>query len=126
MPEGILVCITQQKTCERLIRRGSELKNEKKAPLYVIHVSRKDLKFLDNTSEGDALQYLFTVSSAAGANLTVLKSDDLTGAIVRFAKDHHINDIVMGSSPGEKRRNTYTGDLQKQLPEVMFHIVSGS
>lgn len=120
---SILVCVTQQKTCERLIREGNRLAANTKGLLYVIHVSRKDLNFLDITSEGEALQYLFDVSNAAGASLTVLKSDNVINAIVRYAKENTVTDLVLGSSPDGGSENKFAIELKKALQGVRFHIV---
>ena len=38
---NVMVCVTQQKTCDRLISRGSRLTDGKKDELFVIHVTPK-------------------------------------------------------------------------------------
>lgn len=43
--DNVLVCVTQQKTCERLIKRGALLKNKYKSELYVIHVAKEGIIF---------------------------------------------------------------------------------
>ena len=88
--QNILVCITQQKTCERLIRKAVELKGKTNCGLYVIHVAKNEWNFLDNASEGEALEYLFDISKSVGADLYVLKSDDIVNTIADFAKENEI------------------------------------
>lgn len=62
----VMVCVTQQKTCERLILEGYKLINSNDDKLYVIHVVNEREKFLENDDDGEALEYLFNVSKKAG------------------------------------------------------------
>ena len=68
-----MVCVTQQKTCERLILSGYRLLEAKDGKLYVIHVVNEKEKFLESVNDGEALEYLFGVSKKVGADLTVLR-----------------------------------------------------
>lgn len=122
MHKRILVCVTQQKTCERLIKKGAALRDELGGELYIIHVALNGLKFLGNSKEGEALEYLFGISKSVGAELTVLRSDNILKAITGFAKDNKITDIIVGES-NETQNNTIIGELEHKLPSVDFHIM---
>lgn len=113
--KNILVCITQQKTCERLIRNAAELRDEYKGNLFVIHVVKNDLNFLDNAREGEALEYLFGISKSVGANLSVLKSDEIALTIATFAGENKIDCIIMGGSPSDKKENKFKADIESHL-----------
>lgn len=121
--QKILVCVTQQKTCERLILKASDLKNELKGELFVLHVAKNEWKFLDNNKEGEALEYLFKISKSVGANLSVLKSDDIINAIVNFSNENKITNIVMGESPNDHKENNFHEELKSLLQNVEFYIV---
>jgi K+-sensing histidine kinase KdpD len=121
--QNILVCVTQQKTCARLIKKASEIKNDLKGELFVIHVAKNEWNFLDNIKEGEALEYLFTISKSVGANLTVLKSDDIISTLVEFIKEHRINHIVMGESPNDHKENIFAKELQKLLPNIELQVI---
>lgn len=123
MPRNILVCVTQQKTCERLIRHAASLKKELEGELYVIHVAKNEWKFLDNKKEGEALEYLFGISKSVGANLFVLKSDEIVETIANFAKENNIGYIVMGQSPDDHRENNFYTKLKHLLNEVEIKVV---
>lgn len=103
--KNILVCVTQQKTCERLIKKANELIKVYKGKLHVINVVRNDLNFLDSTRESEALEYLFGISKSIGADLTVLKSDDIAGTITQYANDNGIDCIILGQSPSGAKGN---------------------
>lgn len=119
---NIMVCVTQQKTCERLINKGAKLKESIGSGLYVIHVVKDEDNFLYNEKEPDALQYLFNVSKEAGAELTVLRSENVVETLKEFAKEKAINHIVLGQAP--KGGNTcFIDTLAENLEETKFHIV---
>lgn len=122
--KNILVCVTQQKTCERLIRRAAELRDEMNAgELFVIHVAKNEWNFLDNAKEGEALEYLFGISKSVGANLSVLKSDNIVDTLVEFAQSHIIGTMVMGSSPNDHKENLFAGELKMLLNNIEIVVV---
>ena len=49
---NVMVCVTQQKTCERLILNGYNLAKAKNGKLYVIHVVNEKEKFLESINDG--------------------------------------------------------------------------
>lgn len=116
----VMVCVTQQKTCERLILNGYNLIENQEGKLYIVHVVNEKGNFLNSNNDGEALEYLFDVSKKAGANLTVLRSKDVMQTIIDFAKENDITHMVMGVTPNnDKKGNKGFGfHLQKALPNV--------
>lgn len=121
--KDILVCITQQKTCERLIRKAAELKGEYGGALHVIHVVRNETNFLNNDKEGEALEYLFGISKSVGANLSVLKSDNVVEAIAEYALNNKIGCLIIGESPKDQKENKFFNNLKKLLNNVEIRII---
>lgn len=122
-PNNILVCVTQQKTCERLIKKAAKIKNDLGVDLYVIHVAKDEWNFLDNAKEGEALEYLFGISKSVGANLTVLRSDNIVKTIATFARENNIHTIVMGESLNDHKENYFFEELKRMLDNVELQIV---
>lgn len=122
-PKNILVCVTQQKTCERLIRKAYALKSGPRDNLFVIHVAKNNWNFLDNAREGEALEYLFGISKSVGANLSVLKSDEIVKTISTFVQDNKINHIILGESPNDHKENWFYNELKTLLPGVEIEVV---
>jgi K+-sensing histidine kinase KdpD len=120
---NILVCVTQQMTCERLIRKAASIRDDCNGQLFVIHVAKNEWNFLDNVKEGEALEYLFGISKSVGAKLSVLKSDDIVGTIVEFVKDNNIYCIVLGASPENHKENNFSDELKAKLGDVEIYIV---
>jgi len=122
---NVMVCVTQQKTCERLILNGYRLLQLENDKLSVVHVVNEKGMFLDNTNDGESLEYLFNVSKKVGADLTVLRSKDVMETIVDFAKDNEITHIVIGARPeNDSIYNLGFGlQLQESLPGIEFIIL---
>jgi K+-sensing histidine kinase KdpD len=121
--KNILVCVTQQKTCERLIRKAAEMKGTQNLEFFVIHVAKNSWSFLGNDKEGEALEYLFGISKSVGAYLTVLRSDNIVETISEFSIENNIGYIVMGQSPNDHSENNFYTELKNLLPNAEICIV---
>lgn len=119
---SILVCVTQQKACERLIRAAAELKKDD-GDLYVIHVTKDNWNFIDNAKDGEALEYLFTLSKSYGAELTILNSDKIPETIAQYAQHYRIELIVIGEGP-DGRQSQFSRRLSSLLEDTNTKIVS--
>jgi len=123
MHKNVLVCVTQQKTCENLIRAGAKLLSEDgDNSLYVIHVVNENDKLLYNLSDGDALEYLFEITKEVGADLIVRRSKDVIKTILEFAEEKKITHIVLGNSQDKDSSKNFAGKLKKKLPGREFVI----
>lgn len=111
--KNVLACVTQQKSCERLIHKAATMKSED-GSLYVIHVSTQKWNFFDNAKDGEAMEYLFSVSKSYGADLTVLNSDRVAETIAQFAQHYKIDLIVIGEAAGGK-----TGEFAQRLRALL-------
>ena len=119
---NILVCVTQQKTCERLIEKALEFTNDKDS-IFIIHVAKDNWSFLDNEKEGEALEYLFGIAKSIGANLTVLRSDKIVETIVDYTIQNKIDLLVLGDSKGDHSENYFYKSLKTSLNSVEIHVV---
>ena len=123
MHKSVLVCVTQQKTCENLIRQGSKLSLEDKdSSIYVIHVVNENDKLLYNLSDGDALEYLFEITKEVGANLIVKRSKDVIKTIADFAIEKGITHVVLGSSNDNDPAKNFVNKLKRKLPNLEFIV----
>lgn len=123
MHKNVLVCVTQQKTCENLIRAGARISSENENnSLFVIHVVNEKDKLLYSLSDGDALEYLFKITKDVGADLIVKRSKDVIKSIVEFAEEKEITHIVLGSSHDQDASKNFVGKLQRKLPGREFII----
>lgn len=117
----IMVCVTRQKTCDRLISRGAELKSELNAQLHVVHCVQLGHNFLGNPDEGEALEYLFTAAQLAGGELSMLRAQNVEDALVEYAMNNSVGTIVMGAAPGPG--DNIVSRLQKRLLDIEFDVL---
>lgn len=120
----VMVCVTGQKTCERLIREGERVAGERGGSVQVIHVATRDSAFLcrDIAQEAEALEYLFRCAQACGAEMCVLRSEDALQTLESFAKEHAITCVVLGVGTGRNALH-FSEQLGALLPGVTIHPV---
>jgi K+-sensing histidine kinase KdpD len=120
--EHVLVCVTGQKTCETLILEGAALARQMGAQLSVLHVAGKGLNFLGNPVEGEALEYLYRVSSENGAAMMLIRADDVLGTIIAHAEQIGATQLVMGHAREHSGRDVQD-ELVKLKPDLRVHTV---
>jgi len=113
--KNIMVCVTQQKTCDRLIRYGHELMAGDKGELFIIHVAPKAFKFLGNSREGEALDYLYEKALEYGANLTVVRSNNILDTLVDLVKKNKIDHVVLGAAGQVKNEENLLSMFGKKI-----------
>ena len=114
----VLVCVTRQTSCERLIRTGAQFIAEEGGTLSVVHVAPYGANFLGNASEGDALEYLYGIAKKSDADMTVLRADDVVRTLVKHARDKRITHIILGVSALAQLNSSSDGiaaELERQL-----------
>lgn len=125
MAGNVLVCVTGQKTCVSLIVEGARLAKEAGAQVSVLHVVKPGASVFDNVSEGDALEYLFRVASEHGADMAMIRSNDVAATICAHAEKVEAALIVMGKADGKRGR-----ELSRQLsalkPDISIYVPSGA
>ena len=95
---SILVLVTLQRHCARLIRRGADMALKQRRPLKVLHVAkRKAANAPEAAVTADILNDLYALANEAGAEMCLLTSDVMVTAAAAYAKEHGIKQIVMGA-----------------------------
>ena len=118
----VLVCVTGQKTCEKLIDEGDRLAKEMDAELSVVHVAKQGAALLGgNITEAEALEYLFQISSEHGADMTVIRSNEVVDTLAAHAGKVGAGLMVMGSP--RKMRRDITEEIRAIMPEMQFRII---
>jgi K+-sensing histidine kinase KdpD len=121
----IMVCVTQQIQCRRLIQHAHTLKKNEEDEIYVIHVVKENWRYFSEMKESDALDYLFEEAKAYGATLNVYKSKDIEDTLSTFAERESVDIIVMGASNEENAQQNMINRLQdKTKKDVNFEVVS--
>ncbi len=121
MPPKVMVCVTVQKTCERLIRAGSIL--AKDCDLIVVHVAAPSASLLGEGNDGDALEYLYQAAGRYGAEMHVLRAENVLDRVVSFARENHVGAVVVGRAP-DSRSDAFAQALREKLPEAVVHDIA--
>ena len=116
---SILVCVTGQRDCDRLIRSGKELAEQRNLPLQVLCV-QPVLKGFDVRSE--EIEYLYQMSRDAGAEMTIYFHDDAALVAAGFVLQVRAEHIVTGMPDG--RANGFVEIVHRLTPDVPISMVS--
>ena len=119
---NVLVCVTGQLSCERLIVAGARFAAASEGTLYVLHVARAGNRVLGYANEAEALEYLLGVSVSHGADMMVIKNDDVIGTIARQAREHGVGVLVAGRAADYKGWDMLD-ELKLRIPDVEFEIL---
>ncbi|QOX62297.1 universal stress protein UspA [Anoxybacterium hadale] len=113
--KNVMVCVTQQKTCDRLIRYGHDFLGDQKGELFIIHVAHYQIKFLGNSKEGEALEYLYEKALEYGANLTVVRSNDVLETLEDLVTKNKITHVILGESGEAETRSSVVEKLRERV-----------
>ena len=123
MPENkILVCVTGQLQCARLIRRGRELADVQRADLLVLHVRTRQKTLMGSPDITAALNQLYAEARGADAEMEIIASPEVEKTITDYARTHQVTGIVIGASPRDGGPSM--GErLQTLMPDVRIETM---
>lgn len=124
--ENIMVCVTGQMQCKRLLSYALDLQKDKEQEVYLVHVSVTENK--NFTDSMDALEYLYDQAVKNGASLSVLKpKTTILDTLVDFIKKNHVVSVVMGETREAISENSMIERLKRKAKEsdmeIEIHIV---
>ena len=106
----VLVCVTVQKECARLIKLGHMEAQRAHLPLHVVHVSTGKT-MLGNPDAAEALNYLFSLAHEVDAEMNILHNHDVLQAISTYARENGAKTLIIGTD-----RSGFTKSLSMLLP----------
>ena len=118
---GLMVCVTGQHSCEKLLERGASLRLPEQK-LFCVHCVQTGRNFLNTTYEPLAIEFLFTCASLYGAELSILRANNVIDALVEFAEINRVSQIVLGASPTQGP-DSFAARLASRLPDLEFIVV---
>ena len=116
---SILVCVTGQKDCDRLIRTGRRLADSHHTDLQVLCVQPVSAGYDAN---GEELEYLRQTARDASAEMTVFFHDDAALIAVGFMKQVGAIHVVTGMA--EAPINAFVDTIHKMVPSIPISMVS--
>ena len=116
---SVLVCVTGQRDCDRLIRAGKKIADSRSIPLQILCVQPTSAGF---DADGEELEYLRQTAKNAGAEMSVYFHDDAPLMAAGFAKNIRAGHIVTGMA--EAPVNGFVEILHKLLPKIPISMVA--
>jgi two-component system sensor histidine kinase KdpD len=93
--ERILVAVTAAPGTDSIVRRAARMAARIKADLHVLHIIAGDGA---RRSHEPQLAILRQVATDVGAHWDEIQADNPAQAVIEFARDHQITQVVVGSS----------------------------
>ena len=117
-PRSILVCVTGQQDCDRLIRAGKTLADEKNLPMQVLCV-------LPVAAAGkalcDELEYLRSTARDHQADMNIYFSDNAAETAAEVARAHHA--VIIFTGMAAEPINGFIDCLRRALPRIPIAMV---
>jgi two-component system sensor histidine kinase KdpD len=93
--ERILVGVTEAPGTEAVIRRAAMISSRLKAELHVVNVRTSDAPIANRKERMEQIKRL---AGDVGGHWHAVESDDAAAALVDFAREHQVTQLVIGSS----------------------------
>lgn len=105
--EKVMVCLAADAGASELVRKGYRIARERNAEWYVVHVA---VPFLGELSAAHQVYLADALNLAErfGARTATLSEPDVVPAILRFARENNVSQIVVG----RPERSLLTGALR--------------
>ena len=116
----IMVLVTLQVACARLIRKGADLALKQHCPLHVVHVTVADDPRNTPSINAQALNALYALCGEAGAEMCMLTATVAVTAMANYAQEHAVHQIIMG---GGEQAQGIAETLSELLPGVQVFIM---
>ena len=115
----VLVCVTDQYSCERLIKAGKQLSDSMGLPLQVLSVQPASSSVQER---GKALDYLYRLAARYDASMTIYYHDDSALMTAGHIKKYRVRQVVTGM-PGQVGSG-FVEVLHTLCPEVPITLIS--
>ena len=116
---SVLVCVTGQRDCDRLIRAGKKISEERSIPMQVLCVQPTSSGY---ETSCDELEYLRQTARDASAEMSVFFNDEAVLVAVSFIKQTGATHIVTGMA--EAPMNGFVELIHKLVPNIPISMVS--
>lgn len=116
---SVLVCVTGQYDCDRLIRAGFDCAQKNGWELHVlcIHTPINDISLLS-----DEIEYLYRTAKELDADMTVAFNRNAPRCAADFAKQVNARRLVTGIP--DERPNGFVLTLHEMLPRLPITMVT--
>lgn len=120
-PPCVMVCVTPQESCSRLIEAGARIAKEENVPLSVISVFRESNGL--NANEGGVLETLYECAREHDASMNIYFNNSPALVVAVAAKKMNASTLVTGF-PAEGSSG-FIARIHDVLPDLPITMVDG-
>ncbi len=110
----VLVCVTDQESCGRLIDAGKKLADITDNPLKVICVRPRRT---ENWFGSDEVEYLFNYAKRLDAETIIFFHDCAVEAVADYIRSGDVQYVIVGMPP-EPGHSIFISSLEEQFPDL--------
>jgi two-component system sensor histidine kinase KdpD len=110
--ERIMVAVTGALGTDAVVRRAARIAARTKADLHAVHVVANEQA---SRNAADELEVLHKLADDLGAEWHVLNRDEPARALVDFAREHQVTQIVLGSSRRSRWEELTKGSVVQRV-----------
>lgn len=110
----VLVCVTDQDACDRLIFAGRRLADLERIPLQVITVQPRQAAAWLASEE---VEYLFSLAKQLNAEMVILFHDYAVEAVADYISRQDIHYVLVGTPP-ETGHSVFIAGIEEHFPEI--------
>lgn len=119
--DRILVALTPSPNGSRLIRRGYRRARRFKAQLTVVTVLPNGIKGLA-AADAQRLEGHLELARKLGAHVVELQDSNVPRALVDYAKEHHVTEIILGESRRSRWEELARGSVINEVLRLSSNI----
>lgn len=128
MPEKVMVCLTPRPGADRLLRLGARLAGRLSSDWYVVRVEPPDFDARHGDQEAaHRMEEYQRNGRELGAKVVVLKSKNVSNALIEFAKQENLSHVVFGQSARSRwdilLRGSVINRFLSEVRDVTVHVV---
>lgn len=112
----VLVLVTNQVSCERLIRAGHDIKTPTQELRILSICPKRDLQH-----RAEALEHLLSISDEVGAKMAIYYSDSPIETLQMSIQRWQVDRMVVGSNPSGS--SMFLAQLRTTFPDIPITVV---
>lgn len=114
-PVRILVCVSEEEQSQAVIRYAARVGVELEAELLALHVEPPGAATRRSARAAQQLERNLRLAHDLGAHVQVIDSHRIVDSILRYAHEHGVQRIIVGTPRPRTWRHWFTGDIVTRL-----------
>ncbi|MCL4541868.1 MAG: universal stress protein [Chloroflexi bacterium] len=120
--ERVMVCIDDRPLSQRLLRRAYRIAQAMRAPLVAVTVEWPSLQHRLDPQRRQRLETHQRMAEDLGAEIVVLHDDNVADALIRYAREHNVDQLVIGHSTKGWWPELFHGSVVRKVMQASSDI----